>query len=145
MSNDQLVILLVEDNDDHAELIKRGLIANNVICKIFRVTDGKQALDYVFRQGDYQDPKRSPKPSLVLLDLRMPKVDGIQVLKKIKTDHENKFIPVVVLTSSDAELDISRAYKYNANSFLVKPIDYNKFDILMEKLSFYWLSLNKKP
>ncbi len=129
-------ILLVEDNEDHAELIKLSMKSHNLANKIIHLPDGEQALDYLF--GDSMK-----RPVIILLDLRMPKVDGLQVLKKIKTHNSTKHIPVVVLTTSDNDADIKTAYKYHANSYLVKPSGFQNFSMLIRELGIYWLLVNK--
>ncbi|MDX9925118.1 MAG: response regulator [Ignavibacteriaceae bacterium] len=129
-------ILLVEDNEDHAELVKRGLEKNKIANKLIHVNDGEKAIDYLLS---------NPAPHLVLLDLRLPKIDGIAVLKKIKTMPELKKIPVVVLTSSESPKDIESSYSNYVNSYLVKPIDFSKFHKLLDDLGYYWLLCNKNP
>ncbi len=145
VKGEPLVILLVEDNPDHAELIKRSFQDHRVANAIYAVTDGQAALDYLFRQGDYADPATSPRPHLILLDLRLPKVDGMEVLKQIKGRNDLHRIPVVVLTTSEAEGDMSNAYDNHTNSYLVKPVDFDKFTQLMADLGFYWLGWNSSP
>jgi CheY-like chemotaxis protein len=145
MDGEPLVILLVEDNPDHAELIMRSLQDHRVANKIYHVPDGESALDYLFRRGNYADPKKSPRPHVILLDLRLPKIDGMEVLEDIKATDELKRIPVVVLTTSEAEGDVAKAYDNHANSYLVKPVDFDKFTKLMSDLGFYWLGWNRKP
>ncbi len=140
-----ILILFVEDDPAHAEIALRNLGKSRLANKLVHVEDGQLALDYLFRQGKYADPKSSPRPHLVLLDLRLPKVDGLEVLEKIRNDKELSNLPVVILTTSDAESDIIKAYKYNANSYLVKPLDFNNFADLMESFGFYWLAFNKFP
>lgn len=148
MENEKLpggpvIILLVEDNPDHAELVKRGLKEHRVANKIYHVSDGEEALDYLFRRGAYTDPEKSPRPHVVLLDLRLPKIDGLEVLKEIRTCKELDRIPVVILTTSGAEMDVARAYDAHVNSYLVKPVDFEKFSQLMNDLGFYWLAWNR--
>jgi CheY-like chemotaxis protein len=145
MTGDVLNILLVEDNEDHAELVQRNFADNHVANRIHHVKDGEEALLYLFRRGRYTDPAKSPTPNLILLDLRLPKVDGIEVLKQIKASREHKSIPVVVLTSSSSEQDIAKAYANNANSYLVKPVDFEKFTRMMKDLGYYWLAWNINP
>jgi len=145
MSGESLNILLVEDNEDHAELIQRSFRENQVANKIYWVKDGEEALDYLFQRGAYADNADRLFPHLILLDLRLPKIDGIEVLKTIKTDDRLKSIPVVVLTSSESEKDIRQVYQYYVNSYLVKPIDFKQFTRLMRDLGFYWLGWNKNP
>ena len=144
MHDEPPVILLVEDNFDHAELIMRSLEDHRVINQIHHVADGEAALNYLFRRDEYADPKQSPRPHLVLLDLRLPKIDGLEVLKEVKTSETLRAIPVVILTSSSAQNDLARAYDYHANSYLVKPLDFVQFKGLMNDLGFYWLAWNRK-
>ena len=145
MNGEPLVILLVEDNPDHTELIKRNLADHRILNNIHHVSDGEAALDYLFRKGDYADPKSSPRPHLVLLDLRIPKIDGLEVLTEIKKSDLLKKIPVVILTTSEAKNDINTAYQNYANSYLVKPVDFDTFKQLMDELGFYWLAWNRHP
>ncbi|MBN2296426.1 MAG: response regulator [Pirellulales bacterium] len=140
-----LIILHVEDNNDHADLVARTLTNHCVANKIKLVCDGQAALDYLFRRGEFTDPVKNPRPTLVLLDLRLPKIDGLDVLSIIKTTDELSSIPVVVLTSSEAEIDLVRAYKYHANSYLVKPVGFEEFSHMMGQLGFYWLCWNRYP
>lgn len=140
-----LTILLVEDNEDHAEIVMRSFRAHQVANDFHLVTDGEAALDYLFRKGEYHDPKKSPRPDVILLDLRLPKTDGWEVLKKIKEAEPLHRIPVVVLTSSNDQIDITKAYDAHANSYLVKPVDFKKFTELMRDLGFYWLGWNVNP
>ncbi|MEA3366651.1 MAG: response regulator [Planctomycetota bacterium] len=145
LRGEPLTVLLVEDNADHTELILRSLRDHRVANRIFCVTDGKEALDYLLRRGAYTDPAASPCPHVVLLDLRLPKVDGLEVLKEIRTRDELTRTSVVILTTSRAEQDVARAYKYHANSYLVKPVDFDSFTRLMDDLGFYWLGWNHYP
>lgn len=140
-----LIILLVEDNAAHAELVMRNLQEHRVANKIYHVSDGEDALDYLFRRRTYADATKSPRPHLILLDLRLPRVDGLEVLNRLKTDDGLRNIPVVILTTSKAEQDVARAYHAHANSYLVKPLDFEKFSRLMEDLGFYWLGWNYFP
>ncbi len=140
-----LVILLVEDNESHAELVDRSMRDQRVANIMYHVTDGQQALDFLFHRGDYVNMKDSPRPNLILLDLRLPKVDGLEVLKIIKETDDLRRIPVVILTSSDAESDIARSYDYHANSYVVKPLEFKTFIKLMGDLGFYWLGWNARP
>jgi CheY-like chemotaxis protein len=145
MEGNPLIILFIEDDPAHAEIALRNFKKNRISNPITHLSDGQQALDYLFRQGEYKDPETSPRPDLILMDLRLPKVDGIEVLQRIKDDECLKNIPTVVLTTSDAETDISRAYEYNVNSYLVKPFDLTKFSKLIETFGFYWVVWNKYP
>ena len=145
MNGEPLVILHVEDNKDHADLVERTLQTHRVANALHVVSDGEEALDYLFRRGKFESPEKSPCPNIVLLDLRLPKIDGMEVLRIMKTTEELLRIPVVVLTSSEAETDVAKAYDFHANSYLVKPIGFDKFAEMMEHLGFYWLGWNKYP
>jgi CheY-like chemotaxis protein len=144
MVGEPVLVMLVEDNLDHAELVMRTLADHRVANRIIHFTDGQSALDYLFRRGEYADPPGA-RPHVILLDLRLPRVDGIQVLQAIKESPELRQIPVVVLTTSETEKDIARAYYNHANSYLVKPVGYEEFVKLMQDLGFYWLSWNTLP
>ena len=145
MTGEALTILLVEDNLDHAELVIRNMEDFKVANKIVHLEDGEAALDYLHRRGEYADGTRFPMPHLMLLDLRLPKVDGLQVLKEVKSSETLRALPVVVLTTSDAERDLAMAYEYHANSYLTKPVDFNDFSRLLGDMGFYWLAWNKRP
>ena len=138
-------ILLVEDDLAHAEIVRRNLKDFRVANRIIHVEDGQAALDYLFRRGAYTDPESCPRPHLILLDLRLPKVDGLEVLRAIKDDADINSIPSVVLTTSSAESDMVKAYDNGAGSYLVKPVDFEKFTKLMDSFGFYWLAWNKYP
>jgi CheY-like chemotaxis protein len=144
-SEEPFVILLVEDNPAHAEMVKRALEGHPVANRIIHITDGEAALDFLFRRGVFADPEKSPRPHVVLLDLRLPRIDGLEVLREIRTSAGLEKLPVVILTTSEAEIDAARAYEYHANSFLVKPLEFDKFVRLMEDLGFYWLKWNYYP
>lgn len=145
MKGESMVVLLVEDEPAHAEIVRRNFVDFCPANRLMHVADGQAALDYLFRRAQYRDPERSPRPALVLLDLRLPKVDGLEVLKTIKTDPELCGIPVVILTTSAAETDVVKAYDSHANSYLVKPVDFPQFVALMETIGRYWLTWNKIP
>lgn len=145
MKGEPLSILLVEDNADHAELVRRNLAESLVANRLYHVEDGDDALDFVRQRGTYTDPARFPRPNLILLDLRLPRVDGLEVLRQIKSDPELQLIPVVILTTSDAEPDMALAYQYHANSYLTKPVDFGQFAALLKDLGFYWLAWNRHP
>ena len=145
MKGEPLTILLVEDNPDHTELIMRSFQDHRVINRVYHVADGEEALDYLLRRNRYVNPEKSPRPHMILLDLRLPKVDGLEVLKAIKDAEDLRRIPVVILTTSEAERDVALAYDHHANSYLVKPVDFDKFVQLMNDLGFYWLGWNRHP
>jgi CheY-like chemotaxis protein len=145
MNGEPIVILLVEDDMSHAEIVRRNFEKFRVANKLIHVTDGQAALDYLNRHGEYSDPATSPRPGAILLDLRLPKVGGLEVLKSIKTDPKLSSIPVVILTTSKAEIDKVKAYALHANSYLVKPVDFTQFTELMQTFGCYWLAWNKRP
>lgn len=145
MNGEPLTILLVEDNPDHAELVMRNMDDFQVANTIIHVEDGEAALDYLYGRGRYADRKQFPMPHLMLLDLRLPKVDGLEVLRVVKTDAALRPLPVVILTTSDAERDMAMAYEYHANSYVTKPVIFNEFSKLLKDLGFYWLAWNKRP
>jgi CheY-like chemotaxis protein len=140
-----IVILLVEDDLAHAEIVRRNFEGFRIANRLIHVTDGQAALDYLGREGDYIDPESSPEPNLILLDLRLPKVDGLEVLKTVKSNNKTSHIPVVILTTSAAESDMVKAYNLHANSYLVKPVEFPQFLSLMEALGYYWLAWNDYP
>ena len=135
-------ILLVEDEPAHAEIVRRSFESIGIANMLQHVSDGEAALDYLYRNNEFSDPATSPRPGLILLDLRLPKVDGQQLLKTIKSDPGLNNIPIVVLTTSASEADIAMAYSNNANSYLVKPVDFTKFSEMLETLGTYWMSWN---
>ena len=145
MQNQPLLVLLVEDNPDHAELVIRNLAEYSVPNQVIHLTHGQAALDYLLRREDYANAALSPRPHIILLDLRLPRVDGLQVLQVIKTSESLRQIPVIILTTSDTEQDSTRAYNNYANSYLVKPLGYEQFRKLIQDLGLYWLSQNKPP
>ena len=141
---DAVDILLVEDNPNDVELTMRALKKAKLANPIFVVSDGAEALDFLFRTGAYAGrPPHTPK--VVLLDLKLPKVDGIEVLRRIKGDERTRVIPVVVLTSSREESDVVESYKLGVNSYIVKPLDFEKFVAAVEHVAVYWLLLNEPP
>ena len=145
MYREPVFVLLVEDNQDHAELVMRNLSDHPIPNRVLHLTDGQAALDYLFRQGEYAHPDASPRPDIILLDLRLPRLDGLHVLKTIKVSELLRPIPVVILTTSDAERDIVLAYGYQANSYLIKPVGFEQFSQLMRDLSSYWMGWNTRP
>ena len=145
MKGEPIVILLVEDDPAHTEIIKRTFEESRLANRLTTVEDGQAALDYLHRKGKYQDDVNFPMPNLVLLDLRLPKVDGLEVLKIIKSDTKLNSIPVVILTTSSAESDMVKAYEWHANSYLVKPVDFTQFNKLMNTFGYYWVVWNQYP
>lgn len=145
MKGSPAVILLVEDDAAHAMLTMRALEDAKLANEIHWVADGEEAMDYLFRRGEYTDKKKSPRPDLILLDLRLPKLDGHEVLKAIKESDDLKHIPVVVLTTSESEGDLAKAYSNYVNSYLVKPIDFGEFSEMIRERGFYWLLWNRHP
>lgn len=145
MIGEPLTILLVEDNPDHAELVLRNLKDFQVANTIFHVEDGEAALDYLHGRGRFADRRHYPLPHLMLLDLRLPKVDGLEVLREVKTDENLRPVPVVILTTSNAERDKAMAYEFHANSYVTKPVNFSDFSKLMKDLGFYWLAWNRHP
>ncbi|MBI4762563.1 MAG: response regulator [Chloroflexota bacterium] len=145
MIGEPILVMLVEDNMDHAELVIRTMEEHRIANRVRHFLDGQSALDYLFRREEFADPQKSPRPHVILLDLRLPRVDGIDVLKAVKESDELKSIPVVVLTTSEAEKDVARAYYNHANSYLVKPVGFEEFKKMMDDLGFYWLGWNTNP
>lgn len=145
MECDEIEILLVEDNPTDAELTIRALKKKNLTNKLVWVKDGAEALDFLFATGDYAERSKEDLPKLVLLDLRMPKIDGLEVLQKIKSDERTKKIPVVVLTSSKEDEDIVESYKLGVNSYVSKPVEFDEFTKAVSTLGLYWILLNKPP
>lgn len=135
-------ILLIEDNPDHTELIIKEL-ESKMLNTIYPVKDGQEALDFLFHKGKYKDPKKAPRPGLILLDLKLPKVDGAEVLKKIKSDPDLKVIPVVVLTTSVRGEDILESYKNGVNSYIAKPVKFEEFTRVVKKIKLYWILTNR--
>lgn len=138
-------IILAEDNPSDAELTIRALNKNNICNNILHLPDGEQVLEYIFATGRYENRKRDEIPKLILLDLKMPKVDGLEVLKKIKSDDRSKIIPVVLLTSSKEEKDIAEGYRLGVNSYIVKPVEFEKFVKAVSEVGLYWLLVNQPP
>ena len=137
-----LKILLVEDNPAHAELVIRSFKDQTMQSDIYHVINGELALDYLFQRGEYTNREKYPLPHVVLLDIRMPKVNGLDVLKELKASEKLRHIPVIILTTSDAEQDVNSAYQNYVNSYLVKPVEFDKFMQLMEEFGYYWLNWN---
>ena len=137
------VILLVEDNPDDVELTLRCLKKNNLCNEVVVTGDGEQALDYLFGTGSYEGRDTSVMPQVILLDLGLPKVDGLEVLKRIRSDERTRRLPVVVLTSSGEEQDRVESYVRGANSFVQKPVDFVEFAVAVQSLGMYWFVLNE--
>ena len=143
MMNRFINILLVEDNPDDVELSLLALERNNIANPVTVVRDGQEALDYLFYKGKYEGAEHD-LPNLVLLDLKLPKVDGIEVLNKIKADRKLKLIPVVVLTSSKEDNDVLKSYDLGVNSYIRKPVDFDQFVDTVKQIGFYWLLINEQ-
>ena len=136
-------ILLVEDNPYDEELALHSLQKSKLINKIHVARDGAEALEFIFAQGKYADRRIEDSPKVVLLDLKLPKVDGLEVLRQIKADLRTKNIPVVILTSSQLETDIIRSYELGVNSFITKPVDFKQFASAIDQIGLYWAVMNK--
>ncbi|MGA2142183.1 MAG: response regulator [Brevinematales bacterium] len=146
MSNDTIIeILLVEDNTNDVELTLMALKENNLANHVQVVRDGEEAIDFIFSSGKFSGRDINLKPKVILLDLKLPKVDGIEVLRKIRSDDRTKTIPVVVLTSSKEERDIVETYKLGVNSYIVKPVQFENFVKVVKDLGMYWLMVNQPP
>lgn len=141
----EVEILLVEDNPSDAELTLRALKKNNLANKVFHVADGEEALNFIYCRGLYLERMIDDIPRVILLDLKLPKVDGLEVLKILKSDPLTREIPIVVLTSSTEERDIVETYRLGANSYIVKPVNFDRFSAAVKELGFYWLLLNQPP
>ncbi len=144
MKYEQVEILLVDDNPLDAELAMRGLEGHNLANKLVWVKDGEQALDYVYRRGEFEG-RTGGGPRLILLDLKMPKVDGIEVTRVLKSDEKTRHIPIVIMTSSEEEKDITESYSLGANSYIVKPLDFNALADVASRAGYYWLAINRVP
>lgn len=140
----EVEILIVEDNPNDAEMALRALKKNNLTNSVLVVKDGAEALDFLFSKGPYST-RPNVRPRIVLLDLKLPKIDGLEVLREIKSHPETKIIPVIVLTSSREETDIVKSYQLGVNSYIVKPVDFDKFVEAVHELGLYWLLLNELP
>ena len=138
-------ILLVEDNPDDERLTLRAFAKNKLTNRIHVVRDGQEALDYVFCTGKYADRKITDRPHVILLDIKLPLIDGIEVLRRIKADDRTKTIPVVMLTSSHEERDLVETYRLGVNSYIVKPVDFEQFTESARTLGMYWMLLNRPP
>ncbi|MES2803792.1 MAG: response regulator [Bdellovibrionota bacterium] len=145
MKADKHFIFLVEDNADDEALTLRALKKNNISNQVMVARDGAEALDFLFAEGKYADRDMSQQPQVMLLDLNLPKIDGLNVLKRLRGDERTKLIPVVILTSSKEDQDIIEGYSLGANSYVRKPVDFNDFSEAIRQLGLYWLILNEVP
>jgi len=145
MSSDQLEILLVEDDSNDLELTLHALSKDRIYNRIQIARDGEEALDFLFYRGAYGGRTPNQYPRLILLDLKLPKVDGLQVLAKIKRDPRTNAVPVVILTSSNQERDLAEAYRLGANSYIQKPVDSDQFRSAIKQIGYYWLLVNLSP
>ncbi len=139
------IILLVEDNPDDVELTMRALKKNNIQNEVVMAPDGAEALEYLFGEGKYAGRNTGFMPQIVLLDLKLPKVSGLEVLQRLRADSRTKLLPVVILTSSKEEQDLVDGYSLGANSYIRKPVDFNQFTEAVRQLGLYWLLLNESP
>ena len=145
MTRESVEILLVEDNPDDVELAVRALKKNNLANAIQVAEDGEEALEFVFGRDGTSYGQLNNRPRLILLDLKLPKLDGLEVLQRLKSDSRSRKIPVVIVTTSKEEPDLRRAYELGVNSYLVKPVDFEQFVEIVRRLGFYWLLLNQAP
>jgi two-component system response regulator len=143
MNYNEIEVLLVEDNIHDAELTIRSLKKVNLASKLFHVKDGAEALDFIYAHGDYADRDTDNSPKLIILDIKMPKVDGIEVLRQLKSNQLTKAIPVVIMTSSKEEQDIVTSYNLGVNSYVVKPVNFADFAKAVAELGLYWLIINQ--
>lgn len=141
---EEVELLLVEDNALDAELTLRALKAGGLANKLLWVKDGQEALDFLFREGQYANRGESV-PRLVLLDLKMPRVDGIEVLRAVRSNERTRRVPVVIMTSSQEERDLAQSYELGVNSYVVKPVDFNALTELARQAGYYWLAINRTP
>jgi len=141
----QIEILIIEDNHHEAELTIRSLKKHNLVNKLKHIDDGAEALDFIFSKGIYSDRENSPTPKLIILDLKLPKVDGLEILRQLKADDRTKTIPVVILTSSQEERDVIESYRLGVNSYIVKPVNFESFTTAVADLGLYWIILNHSP
>ncbi len=137
-------IVIVEDNPHDAELMVRSLKKNKLANSLIVLEDGEQALDFIFCRGQYADRNLSESPRVIFLDLKLPKVDGLEVLKQVKSNEQTRKIPVVIVTSSKEDPDVTTAYNLGANSYVVKPVDFDNFVKTINQLGLYWLVVNQK-
>lgn len=138
-------VLLVEDNPDDAELVVRALKKHNLSNNLIHLSDGAEALDFIFGKGKFSERKVYDKPKVILLDLKMPKVDGLEVLKTIRKNEDTKFIPVVIMTSSNEQKDIIESYNLGVNAYVVKPVGFDNFSKAVADLGLFWILVNNPP
>ncbi|MEI9809412.1 MAG: response regulator [Bacteroidota bacterium] len=141
----EVEILFIEDNPHEAELTIRGLKKHNLVNKLKHIDDGAEALDFIFSKGVYSDRENSPSPKLIILDLKLPKVDGLEILRQLKAHERTRTIPVVILTSSQEEKDVIESYRLGVNSYIVKPVNFESFGKAVADLGLYWVILNHSP
>ena len=144
-TSDAIQILLVEDNPSDAELTLHALQKSNLANKIQLARDGAEALDFLFCRGDFAARQFQQAPHLILLDLKLPKIDGLQVLEEVKRDPRTRAIPVIVLTTSKEESDIASSYRFGVNSYIQKPVNFSEFQDVVRQLGMYWLLINSRP
>ncbi len=145
ISEQTVFILLVEDNPTDAELAIRALRRGRISNEIQLLKDGAEALDFMFCRGDYTHRQITNQPKVILLDLKLPKVSGLEVLRQLKSDPRTQMIPIVVMTSSAQDSDVIESYKLGVNSYIVKPVDFEQFNKAVEQLGFYWVLINRSP
>jgi len=145
MENTEVEILLVEDNQNDAELTIRALRKNNLVNRLVHLWDGAEALDFIFCKGEYEGRNINTKPKVILLDLKMPLVNGIDVIRALKADERTKTIPVVVLTSSKEDPDIRLCYEFGVNAYVVKPVGFENFSKAVSEVGLFWMLLNEVP
>ena len=145
MSKSNVPILLIEDDEDDVSLTQRAFIKGKILNKLYVVRDGEEAMEFLEHRGRYSDPDDAPRPGIILLDLNMPKMDGREVLQKIKSSEKLRVIPVIVLTTSERDEDILESYENGANTFITKPVEFGKFVETVVTLGKYWLSIAELP
>jgi len=145
MNDEDKSILLVEDNPDDVDLTLRALTKNHIANEVVVVRDGLEALEYLFGTGKYAGRDLNHQPTVILLDLKLPKIDGLEVLRRLRTDERTKLLPVVILTTSREQQDLTNGYSLGANSYIVKPVDFEKFVNAVGQLGLYWILLNEPP
>lgn len=145
MSNKTVLILLIEDNPDDEELTLLAFEQSQMSSEVVVARDGVEALDYLFGTGKFADRNLDVMPALVLLDLQLPRINGLEVLQRLRTEERTKFLPVVILTTSNEQQDLINSYKLGCNSYIRKPVDFEQFQIAVQQLGMYWLLLNEPP